>query len=77
MGRHGWAGRRRGEAEHRYGGWDGAGRSLAPFMEVFVALRYVGGGAVGTDESPNQAGPDGYVDNWIHLVTISLGLALR
>ncbi len=44
--------------------------------EAFVNLRYLGGGAEGT--SPRDDGPgDGWVDNWVHFTSLSLGLALR
>lgn len=50
-----------------------AGLSLMDEREVFMNLRYLGGGAVGT--SDDQAGPgDGYVNNWLHFITLSLAL---
>lgn len=40
--------------------------------KVFFNLRYLGGGAVGT--SDNVQGPgDGYVRNWLHFLTVSIG----
>jgi hypothetical protein len=44
--------------------------------DVFLNVRYLGGGAVGTNET--EPGPgDGYVKNWLHFLTFSVGLALR
>lgn len=41
-------------------------------VTAFLNLRYLGGGAVGTSE--NAQGPgDGYVRNWLHFSTVSLG----
>lgn len=52
--------------------------SLRSYMNVskpvraFVNLRYLGGGAVGTSE--DETGPgDGYVKNWLHFGTVTLG----
>lgn len=41
-------------------------------ITAFLNLRYLGGGAVGTsdDEGPG----DGYVRNWLHFTTVSVGL---
>ena len=42
-------------------------------ISAFFNIRYLGGGAVGT--SDNNEGPgDGYVRNWLHFSTISLGV---
>lgn len=41
-------------------------------MNAFLNLRYLGGGAVGTN--PDSTGPgDGYVDNWLHFLTVTCG----
>jgi hypothetical protein len=39
---------------------------------VFLNLRYLGGGASGTSPDENTVG-DGYVSNWLHFMTLSLG----
>ncbi len=44
--------------------------------EAFLNLRYVGGGAEGTSQRYDGPG-DGYVENWVHFVSLSLGLSLR
>lgn len=52
------------------------GVELRPGVEAFLNLRYVGGGGSGT--SADDEGPgDGYTDNWIHLVALSLGFTLK
>lgn len=43
--------------------------------EGFVNVRWIGGGAVGTDSTPSTG--DGYTRNWIHLLTASVGFTLR
>lgn len=43
-------------------------------LDGFLSLRYLGGGAVGTSKDP--VGPsDGYVKNWLHFGTVSMGFA--
>ncbi|MDY0002016.1 MAG: hypothetical protein RBU30_12020 [Polyangia bacterium] len=44
-------------------------------LDVFVNLRYLGGGAKGGGPDENSQG-DGYTRNWLHFVTLSLGLGL-
>jgi hypothetical protein len=44
--------------------------------DVFVNVRYVGGGARGQDSTPDP-GTDGYTENWLHTIAFSLGLAIR
>ena len=45
-------------------------------LDVFLNLRYLGGGAVGTEEDFPGPG-DGYVRNWLHTVSVSLGVTVR
>lgn len=48
------------------------GYQLLEPVDTFFNLRYLGGGAVGTD--PDFTGPgDGYVKNWLHFLTVSAG----
>ncbi|MGB5348827.1 MAG: hypothetical protein WBN10_04465 [Polyangiales bacterium] len=42
----------------------------------FFNLRYLGGGAVGTSSNPDP-GSDGYTKNWLHFITVSLGVEFR
>lgn len=41
----------------------------------FFNVRYLGGGAVGTGSNPEPPS-DGYTKNWLHFVTVSLGIEL-
>jgi hypothetical protein len=50
-----------------------AGYLAARSLDLFVNLRYIGGGAEGTGDD-NGPG-DGYTSNWLHLLTFSLGMA--
>ena len=45
-------------------------------MDPFINLRYLGGGAEGITDDPDP-GKDGYTQNWIHTVGLTLGLKLR
>ena len=54
---------------------DLAGRLGARFgrVEAFLTVRYLGGGASGTNE--NETGPgDGYVNNWLHFLVLTAGM---
>lgn len=42
----------------------------------FFNIRYLGGGAVGTESNPDPPS-DGYTKNWLHFVTVSLGVEFR
>ncbi|MBA2662577.1 MAG: hypothetical protein H0U74_09805 [Bradymonadaceae bacterium] len=42
-------------------------------FDTFLNLRYIGGGADGASEQPDDIG-DGYTRNWLHLMTVSLGV---
>ncbi|MFO0558015.1 MAG: hypothetical protein U0269_08335 [Polyangiales bacterium] len=53
-----------------------AGLRLWGPTEVFVNLRYLGGGSRGVGRDP-VAPSDGYVDNWFHTGALSLGANLR
>ena len=49
-----------------------AGVVLSERDDAFLNLRYLGGGAVGTDS--DETGPgDGYVKNWLHFLTVTVG----
>ncbi len=41
-------------------------------VTAFLNLRYLGGGAVGTSDDNDGPG-DGYVKNWLHFTTVTLG----
>jgi hypothetical protein len=49
------------------------GFTMSKTIEAFINLRYLGGGARGTDE--NDTGPgDGYTNNWLHTFSFTLGV---
>jgi len=50
-----------------------AGFTPRPPVDVFLNLRYLAGGAEGTDEND----PDQYVKNWLHAFSVSLGVTVR
>ncbi len=52
-----------------------AGYSPTAFMETFVNLRYLGGGAKGPGQ--RSAFSDGYVDNILHTLIASIGIGLK
>ncbi|MEL6346981.1 MAG: hypothetical protein AAFV53_27960 [Myxococcota bacterium] len=45
-------------------------------IEPFLNLRYLGGGADGTEADPDP-GKDGYVRNWLNFATVSIGVYVR
>jgi hypothetical protein len=49
------------------------GYEIARSLDLFVNVRYLFGGAEGTSSEDEGPG-DGYVSNWLHFVTISVGL---
>ena len=52
-----------------------AGVSLGKYLRPFVNLRYLGGGAKGTSTDKVGFG-DGFTNNWLHTVAITLGTEL-
>ncbi len=52
------------------------GLSLNESVDAFVNARYVGGGASGQQNTPENRG-DGYTDNWLGVVSLSLGAYIR
>ena len=53
-----------------------AGFTPRPPVDVFLNLRYLAGGAEGT--GTDDPGPgDGYVKNWLHAFSVSLGVTVR
>lgn len=53
-----------------------AGYRFRPGSDLFLNVRYLGGGASGTSPNAETLG-DGYVSNWLHFLTVSLGLSWR
>jgi len=54
-----------------------AGFSPRESLDVFLNARHLGGGAVGTAENQAVGGVDGYTQNWLHTLTLSLGVTVR
>ncbi len=55
-----------------------AGMTLTSFLDAFVNLRYLGGGANGTSsKGSDNLGGDGYTYNWLHTLVLSLGFGIR
>jgi hypothetical protein len=46
-------------------------------LDIFLNVRYLGGGAVGTNKSDAVGGVDGYTRNWLHTMSVSLGVTVR
>lgn len=53
-----------------------AGYQVRKFMDVFLNLRYLAGGASGTSKDKEDRA-DGYVSNWLHVITLSIGVNYR
>ena len=45
-------------------------------MDPFINVRYLGGGAEGITDDPDP-GKDGYTKNWIHTLSVTLGIRLQ
>ncbi|MDC0711404.1 hypothetical protein POL68_23235 [Stigmatella sp. ncwal1] len=55
-----------------------AGMRVTREVDVYLNLRYLGGGARGTDEKEAAQGlGDGYSSNWLNTATVSLGFLYR
>ncbi len=52
------------------------GLALQHGVDTFLNLRYIGGGARGTSSDPDPYS-DGFSENWLHFLTLSLGVSLR
>ena len=52
------------------------GFDLTDYFDSFLNVRYLGGGARGTEED-NPGPGDGFTDNWLHTMAISLGFYIR
>lgn len=52
------------------------GYELRPGVDLFLNLRYLGGGAEGTSQDPDGLG-DGFTANWLHFATVSMGATVR
>jgi hypothetical protein len=52
------------------------GFELTDYLDSFLNIRYIGGGAKGTEEDDPGPG-DGFTDNWLHTISVSLGFSVR
>lgn len=52
------------------------GAEVNVLTNMFINLRYLGGGATGTDTEDTWPG-DGYVKNWLHFLNVSAGFVLK
>lgn len=46
------------------------------YVDPFLNLRFLGGGARGTENNPQGPG-DGYTDNWLHVMSLSVGMKIK
>ena len=53
------------------------GMTFNDWLEGFVNARYVGGGASGGQEDPDNPLSDGYTDNWLGTFSLTLGFYLN
>ena len=53
-----------------------AGVGRTPMIDGFLNLRVIGGGASGTSKNPRPPA-DGYVDNWLYTMSLSVGFTLK
>jgi hypothetical protein len=52
------------------------GLSLNESVDAFINARYIGGGASGQQANPEYRG-DGYTDNWLGTVSLTVGMYLK
>jgi hypothetical protein len=53
------------------------GLELTDWLDAFINARYVGGGASGQQVDPENARTDGYTDNWLGAVSLTLGFYVK
>lgn len=53
------------------------GLQVNEWLETFINLRYLGGGASGQQVNPENPAADGYTDNWLNTITLSLGCNVK
>jgi hypothetical protein len=53
------------------------GMTLSEWLDGFLNVRYLGGGAEGQQNTPENPGADGYTSNWLGTVSVSLGFQVR
>lgn len=50
------------------------GANLSDRYYPYLNLRYIGGGAVGTSNNPDNLSGDGFTNNWINTIAVTLGM---
>lgn len=53
------------------------GRTFSDWLDSFLNVRYIGGGAEGQQTDPENPAADGYTKNWLGTVSVSLGFGLK
>ena len=53
------------------------GLSLNESVDAFINARYIGGGASGQQSEPEISNTDGYTDNWLGTVSLSVGMYIK
>lgn len=53
-----------------------AGFELTDYLDGFLNIRYIGGGAKGTENNYDGFG-DGFTDNWLKTMSVSVGFSLK
>jgi hypothetical protein len=53
------------------------GLSLNQSADAFINLRYIGGGANGQQSEPEISNTDGYTDNWLGTIALSVGMYIK
>ncbi len=53
------------------------GRVFSDWLDGYLNVRYLGGGAEGQQNNPENPGADGYNKNWLGTVSVSLGFGLK
>ncbi len=53
------------------------GLTLNESVDAFINARYIGGGASGQQSEPEIANTDGYTDNWLGTVSLSVGMYIK
>jgi hypothetical protein len=53
------------------------GARFSRFLDGFVNLRYLGGGAEGQQKNPENPGATGYTSNWFSALSFSLGIMVH
>jgi len=53
-----------------------AGMTVGEFVHLYLNVRFLGGGATGTEKNLDYPGDDGYTDNKFHTFSVSVGATI-